>query len=75
MELVEKTQGSKSAQYNTALTEVELLREKINDISSGKNTTNNSLLYMSLNSIPKYQKEYIQLYREIEIQLWKLRLL
>ena len=67
-DLVKISQGENSQIYLSALKQVDMLRNKINDITSGKSTTNESLLYFSFKDIPQLQVEYFRLFREIEIQ-------
>lgn len=67
-ELIKISQGSNSPNLKIIEEEVTLLKNKINDLTSGKSNTNESLLYYSFKDIPSLQIEYLRLYREIEIQ-------
>ncbi len=67
-DLIKLSQGEDSPNVKSAMQQVTLLKRKINDITSGKSSTKESLIYYSFENIPELQMEYFSLYREIEIQ-------
>ncbi len=62
------SQGENSPSLESAQQQVGLLKKKINNITSGKANTNESIIYYSFKNIPELQMNYIRLFREIEIQ-------
>lgn len=67
-EIIKMSQGATSSAALMADKHIELLKQKLNDITSGKSTTNESLISLSFKDLPKLQMEYLRLFREIEIQ-------
>lgn len=67
-DLLKLSQGKNSPNVELAQQQVALLKKKINDLTSGKHTTEESLISYSFENIPELQIEYLRLYREIEIQ-------
>lgn len=67
-EIIRLNQGNDAPDAKMADKQVEILRNKVNDITSGKSTTNESIIYYSFNELPEIQVEYLRLFREIEIQ-------
>jgi tyrosine-protein kinase Etk/Wzc len=67
-EIIKISQGENSPNLKIAQEEVEILKKKLNLITSGKSTTDESVIYFSFKDIPEIQVEYLRLYREIEIQ-------
>ncbi len=62
------SQGENSPSLESAQQQVGLLKKKINNNTSGKANTNESIIYYSFKNIPELQMNYIRLFREIEIQ-------
>lgn len=67
-DLLKISQGENSPNLKMVEEQVNILKKKINDLTSGKATTSESLIYYSFENIPELQIEYLRLYREIEIQ-------
>lgn len=67
-DLLKLSQGENSPNVKLAKQQAVLLKKKINDITSGKHTTDESIISYSFENIPELQIEYLRLYREIEIQ-------
>lgn len=68
VDLLKISHGENSPSLESAKQQVDLLKKKINNITSGKSNTNESIIYYSFEKIPELQMNYIRLFREIEIQ-------
>lgn len=67
-DLIKISQGKNSPNLKMLEEQVDLLKEKINDLTSGRSNTSESLIYYQFKNIPEIQVEYLRLFREIEIQ-------
>lgn len=67
-QIIKKKLGASSPSYETAEISADLLKEKINKLLSGESSTNSSIISFPFDDIPDIQMEYLQLYREVEIQ-------
>ena len=60
--------GKDNPNYTKIEKQVSLLRNKIRNLKAGKSTDENSIVFYPLKNLPQIQKEYLEYYREIEIQ-------
>ncbi len=68
LNFIAETKGKNDPNYTILKNQVSLFQKKVNDLVSGKITTDVSLVYLKLKDIPKIQKEYFKIYRELEVQ-------
>ncbi|MBZ0178447.1 MAG: hypothetical protein K8F36_04070 [Melioribacteraceae bacterium] len=68
LDLLKNTQGINTPTYKLAEQEAKLLKEKLNEIEKGKYTTNSSVVFFKLDTIPTLQREYFRIYRNLEVQ-------
>lgn len=67
-DLIEKTQGKDSPNYEVANTQVKLMQNKIKQLKEGKNNSEESIIFLKLKDLPQIQKEFLEIKRELEIQ-------
>ena len=67
-DVIKETQGNNNPSFDLAKKNVDILKSKLNDLSKGKFSTEESIIYFSLKEVPILQKEYGQIYRELEVQ-------
>lgn len=68
LDLLENTQGTNTPTYKLAAEEARLLKNKLNEIEKGQYTTNSSVVFFKLDTIPTLQREYFRIYRNLEVQ-------
>lgn len=68
LEYLKEVQGENSPQFQNASKELTILKNKIDDLSKGKSNIKNSLFSIDMDEVPSLQKEYLGLYRDVEIQ-------
>lgn len=67
-DLIKETQGESNPNYEVANLQVRLLKTKINQLKEGKNNSAESIIFLDLDNLPKIQKEFFQIKRDLEIQ-------
>jgi len=66
-DLVKETQGENNPSVVVAESQVNLLKKKISDLKSGKQS-DNSLIFLKIDELPNVQLRFLQIKRELEIQ-------
>ena len=65
---VGQTYGENSPQYNGILTEIKLLKNKVQELKSSSTLGATSNILYPFNQMPEIALEYLRTYREVEIQ-------
>lgn len=60
--------GEESPQYKTQLIELNILKEKIDQLKNSSNLTKSSNIFLPFNQLPDIAIKYLRIYREVEIQ-------
>jgi capsule polysaccharide export protein KpsE/RkpR len=60
--------GENSPQYQTVLSELNILNKKIEELKQSPNVSKNSNIFLPFNKLPKISMNFSQIYREVEIQ-------
>lgn len=67
-DLVKETLGIENPNYTKIEKQVNLMKRKIRNLKDGKGSGSNSVVFYPLTNLPKMQREYLEYFREIQIQ-------
>ncbi|NLT52429.1 MAG: hypothetical protein GXX85_16125 [Ignavibacteria bacterium] len=65
---IAKTDGTQSSRYFLTQNQVELIKEKLASMKKDGSVANKSITDLSFEKLPLRQKQYLRLYRQIEVQ-------
>ncbi len=66
--LVKKSQGENAPAYLNFKAQIQMLKNKLSELKNGSKSIDESIVFFPFKKAPEIQKNYIRLYREIEIQ-------
>jgi len=66
--LVKESQGENAPAYLNFKKQIKLLKNKLSELKNGSKSIDESIVFFPFKKAPEIQKNYIRLYREIEIQ-------
>ena len=67
-DLLKATQGTTNKNYQLLNEQVKLIKTKIENLKNGKNTSDESLIFVNIKNLPEIEKKYFSIKRELEVQ-------
>ena len=66
--MIKNQYGENSPQFDLAKKQVQALKEKVSQLKSSKNLSNESNIFIPFKEFPKISLDYMRYYREVELQ-------
>ena len=68
VDITSKEFGENSPQYQTALSELNIIKQKVQELKQSSDVSKNSNIFLPFKELPNISINYLQIYREVEIQ-------